>query len=146
MDAVNKKIAIAISIIGFVLIILMISTELLEFMWFKALFGLWVFVFCSSVYRLTPLFKSRNRLEDFIQRDAQHLLLFSLMGFFDKKHGPDWLVIESIERITTKDDGLIIYSNNERQMSVSLPVKKAELDSFIKRILTDSEKQNITFS
>ena len=68
------------------------------------------------------------------------------MGFFDKKHGPNWLVIESIERITTKDDELIIYSNNERQMSVSLPVKKAELDSFIKRILTDSEKQNITFS
>ena len=146
MDAVNKKIAIAISLIGLVLIILMISTDLLESMWFKALFGLWVFVFCSSVYRLTPLFKSRNRLEDFIQRDAQHLLLFSLMGFLDKKHGPNWLVIESIERITTKDDELIIYSNNERQMSVSLPVKKAELDSFIKRILTDSEKQNITFS
>jgi hypothetical protein len=124
----------------------MIATELLEFMWFKALFGLWVFIFCSSVYRLTPLFKSRNRLEDFIQRDAQHLLLFSLMGFFDNKHGPDWLVIESIDRIMTKDDELIIHNNNEHQISVSLPAKKAELDSFIKRILTNSEKQNITFS
>ena len=146
MDAANKKIAIAMSLIGLVLIILMIATELLEFMWFKALLGLWVFVFCSSVYRLTPLFKSRNRLEDFIQRDAQHLLLFSLMGFFDKKHGPDWLVIESIDSIMTKDDELIIHNNNEHQISVSLPAKKAELDSFIKRILTNSEKQNITFS
>jgi hypothetical protein len=145
VDAVNKKIAIAISLIGLVLIILMLSTELLEFMWFKALFGLWVFVFCSSVYRLTPLFKSRNPLTDFIQRDAQHLLLFSLMGFFDKKHGPDWLVIESIERITIKDDELIIYSNNERQFSASLPAKKVELDTFLKRILTDTEKQTITF-
>ncbi|AQQ01690.1 hypothetical protein B0W48_19010 [Pseudoalteromonas aliena] len=145
MDAVNKKIAITISLIGLVLIILTISTELLEFMWFKVLFGLWIFIFCSSIYRLTPLFKSRNRLENFIQRDAQHLLLFSLMGFFDKKHGPNWLVIKSIERITSKDDELTIYSNNERQLCVSLPAKKAQLDSFIKRILTDSEKQTITF-
>ena len=145
MDAVNKTIAITISLIGLVLIILTISTELLEFMWFKVLFGLWIFIFCSSIYRLTPLFKSRNRLEHFIQRDAQHLFLFSLMGFFDKKHGPNWLVIKSIERITSKDDELTIYSNNERQLCVSLPVKKAQLDSFIKRILTDSEKQTITF-
>ncbi|WP_282131665.1 hypothetical protein [Pseudoalteromonas aliena] len=145
MDAVNKKIAITVSLIGLVLIILTISTELLEFMWLKVLFGLWIFVFCSSIYRLTPLFKSRNRLENFIQRDAQHLLLFSLMGFFDKKHGPNWLVIKSIERITSKDDELTIYSNNERQLCVSLPAKKAQLDSFIKRILTDSEKQTITF-
>ena len=67
------------------------------------------------------------------------------MGFFDKKHGPDWLVIESIERITIKDDELIIYSNNERQFSASLPAKKVELDTFLKRILTDTEKQTITF-
>jgi hypothetical protein len=103
-----------------------------------------MFVFCSTCYRLTPLFKVRNRVEDFVQRDAQHLL-FSLMGFFDKKYGPHCLVINTIERIATKDDELVIYSNHERQFSVSLPVKRVEIEAFLRRILTDPEKQTITF-
>jgi hypothetical protein len=67
------------------------------------------------------------------------------MGFFDKKHGPNWLVIQSIERVVSKDDELIICSNNDRQLSVSLPVKKAELEAFMQRIFTTAEKQTITF-
>ncbi|WP_288337745.1 hypothetical protein [uncultured Pseudoalteromonas sp.] len=145
MDSVNKKIALIIALIGFVLIGLIFAFELFEVMWFKVLIGVWVFVFCSSMYRLTPLFKARNRLEHFVQRDAQHLLVFSLMGFFDKKHGPNWLVIQSIERVVSKDDELIICSNNDRQLSVSLPVKKAELEAFMQRIFTTAEKQTITF-
>lgn len=145
MDAVNKKIASVILLIGLALIALALSSELLEFIWFKALLGLWVFVFCSSMYRLTPIFKARNRLEHFIQRDAHHLLLFSLMGLYDKKHGPNWFVIESIERIVTKDGELIVCSTNDRKLSVSVPAKKHELDNFIQRIFTDSEKRTISF-
>jgi hypothetical protein len=145
MDAVNKKIATVVGVIGVMLITLLCATELKEHMWFVFLVGLWFFVFCSSCYRLTPIFKARNRIEDFIQRDAQHLLLFSLTGFFDKKHGPQWLVIDNIERILIKDDELIIHSNNERQFSVSIPSNKTAIEAFIKRILTESEKQAITF-
>ena len=79
MDSVNKKIALIIALIGFVLIGLIFAFELFEVMWFKVLIGVWVFVFCSSMYRLTPLFKARNRLEHFVQRDAQHLLVLSLI-------------------------------------------------------------------
>jgi hypothetical protein len=45
----------------------------------------------------------------------------------------------------SKDDELIICSNNDRQLSVSLPVKKAELEAFMQRIFTTAEKQTITF-
>ncbi|MEL0634701.1 hypothetical protein V6237_18190 [Pseudoalteromonas carrageenovora] len=145
MDAVNKKIAMVVSVIALLLLVLALSTNLSEYMWFKFLFGVWLFVLCSSFYRLTALFKSRNRLDNFIQRDAQHLMLFSLTGFFDKKHGPHWLVISNIERVESKNDELIIHSSNDRQLSVSLPAQSTELDAFVKRILTESEKQTIHF-
>ena len=144
MDTVNKKIAAVVACVGLLLIALAFTTSLITQTWFICLLFLWAFIFCSCSYRLTPLFKVRNQLTDFIQRDAQHLLLFSLSGFFDKKHGPHWVVIANIDTIVTEDDLLSVYCNNERQFSISLPAKKAVLDTFISRLLTPSEKQRIT--
>ena len=139
MDNINKKIAIVVLGIGIILGALVLFTSLTDHIWFSAVIGLWLFVFCSCFYRLTPAFKKRNTLDNFIQRDAQHLMLFSLAGFFDKKFGP-------IEHIESKNDELIIYSNNERQFSVSLPAQKNDIDAYMKRILSDHEKQTIRFS
>ncbi|ENN97716.1 MULTISPECIES: hypothetical protein [Pseudoalteromonas] len=146
MDNINKKIAIVVLGIGIILGALVLFTSLTDHIWFSAVIGLWLFVFCSCCYRLTPAFKKRNTLDNFIQRDAQHLMLFSLAGFFDKKFGPQWLVIGNIEHIESKNDELIIHSNNERQFSVSLPAQKNDIDAYMKRILSDQEKQTIRFS
>lgn len=146
MDAINKKIAIVVTLIGLILCALALRGVLTDHIWFKAVLGVWFFVFCSCCYRLTPMFKQRNTLDNFIQRDPQHLMLFSLAGFFDKKFGPQWLVISSIEHIESKDDELIIHSNNERQFSVSLPAQKNDIETYMKRILSEQEKQSIRFS
>ncbi|WP_338364723.1 hypothetical protein [uncultured Pseudoalteromonas sp.] len=146
MDNINKKIAVAVLCVGIVLGAMATFTSRTDHNWFSAVLGLWLFVFCSCCYRLTPVFKKRNKLDNFIQRDEQHLLLFSLAGFFDKKIGPQWLVIGNIEHIESKDDALVIHSNNERRLCVSLPAQKSDIDAYIKRILSDQEKQTIRFS
>ena len=88
MHSINKKIAQVIALIGLIIIASGYFFSLGEFLWFKAALVMWVVVFCSCCYRLTPLFKMRNPLRNFIQRDAQHLFVFSLTGLFDKKKWP----------------------------------------------------------
>ncbi|MBQ4834547.1 hypothetical protein J8L70_15015 [Pseudoalteromonas sp. MMG010] len=145
MEAVNKKIMLCVGAFGIALISLALLIDLTQYYWFIALLGVWGVIFLSSCYRITPLFKARNKIEHFIQRDAQHLLLFSLAGFFDQKLGPQWLVIESINKIETHNNELIVHSSNDRRLSISLPITKKELDIFLQRLLTEAEKQSIYF-
>ncbi|MEH6554753.1 MULTISPECIES: hypothetical protein [Pseudoalteromonas] len=145
MHSINKKIAQVIALIGLIIIASGYFFSLGEFLWFKAGLVMWVVVFCSCCYRLTPLFKMRNPLRHFIQRDAQHLFVFSLTGLFDKKNGPHWLVISNIESIEIRNDELIVHSNNDRQLSVSIPGSQAQLHAYVNRILTATEKHTIVF-
>jgi hypothetical protein len=145
MHSINKKIAQVIALIGLIIIASGYFFSLGEHLWFKAGLVMWVVVFCSCCYRLTPLFKMRNPLRNFIQRDAQHLFVFSLTGLFDKKNGPHWLVISNIESIEIRNDELIVHSNNDRQLSVSIPGSQAQLHAYINRILTATEKHTIVF-
>lgn len=145
MHSINKKIALVIALIGLVIIVCGYFFSLGEHLWFKAALVMWVVVFCSCCYRLTPLFKMRNPLRNFIQRDAQHLFVFSLTGLFDKKNGPHWLVISNIESIEIRNDELIVHSNNDRQLSVSIPGSQAQLHAYVSRILTATEKHTIVF-
>jgi hypothetical protein len=145
MHSINKKIAQVVALIGLVIIACGYFFSLGEFLWFKAGLVMWVVVFCSCCYRLTPLFKMRNPLRNFIQRDAQHLFVFSLTGLFDKKNGPHWLVISNIESIEIRNDELIVHSNNDRQLSVSIPGSQAQLHAYVNRILTATEKHTIVF-
>lgn len=145
MDAINKKIAVVVLFIGVALSVLMLTTKLTEQNWFIFLFVLWIFVFCSCCYRLTPLFKTRNQVNDFIKRDAKHLVLFSLAGFFDKKSGPQWLAIKNIKHLSTRNNELLVHSYQQTQFSISLPASKVELDAFLQQILTNSERRSITF-
>ena len=145
MHTINKKIAQVVAFIGLIIICVGYFLSLGEHIWFKGILLLWIVVFCSCCYRLTPLFKMRNPLRNFIQRDAQHLFVFSLTGLFDKKNGPHWLVISNIELIEIKDDELIVHSNNDRQLSVSIPGSQAQLHAYISRILTATEKHRIVF-
>ena len=145
MHSINKKIALVIALIGLIIIASGYFFSLGEFLWFKAALVMWVVVFCSCCYRLTPLFKMRNPLRNFIQRDAQHLFVFSLTGLFDKKNGPHWLVISNIESIEIRNDELIVHSNNDRQLSVSIPGSQAQLHAYVSRILTATEKHTIVF-
>ncbi|NWL16714.1 hypothetical protein FHG08_13680 [Pseudoalteromonas sp. Scap03] len=145
MHSINKKIAQVIALIGLIIIASGYFFSLGEFLWFKAALVMWVVVFCSCCYRLTPLFKMRNPLRNFIQRDAQHLFVFSLTGLFDKKNGPHWLVISNIESIEIRNDELIVHSNNDRQLSVSIPGSQAQLHAYVSRILTATEKHTIVF-
>lgn len=145
MHSINKKIALVIALIGLIIIASGYFFSLGEHLWFKAALVMWVVVFCSCCYRLTPLFKMRNPLRNFIQRDAQHLFVFSLTGLFDKKNGPHWLVISNIESIEIRNDELIVHSNNDRQLSVSIPGSQAQLHAYVSRILTATEKHTIVF-
>jgi len=145
MHSINKKIAQVIALIGLIIIASGYFFSLGEHLWFKAALVMWVVVFCSCCYRLTPLFKMRNPLRNFIQRDAQHLFVFSLTGLFDKKNGPHWLVISNIESIEIRNDELIVHSNNDRQLSVSIPGSQAQLHAYVSRILTATEKHTIVF-
>ena len=88
---------------------------------------------------------STSYICNFIQRDAQHLFVFSLTGLFDKKNGPHWLVISNIESIEIRNDELIVHSNNDRQLSVSIPGSQAQLHAYVSRILTATEKHTIVF-
>lgn len=145
MHTINKKIAQVVAFIGLIIIGSGYFLSLSEHIWFKGSLIVWGVIFCSCCYRLTPLFKMRNPLRNFIQRDTQHLFVFSLTGLFDKKNGPHWLVISNIELIEFKDDELVVHSNNDRRLSVSIPATKNQLHTYVSRILTASERQSIVF-
>ncbi|KPH60157.1 hypothetical protein HJP15_05950 [Pseudoalteromonas sp. NEC-BIFX-2020_002] len=143
MQKINQRLALIVACFGIVLLLLSLFTGLLQQPWFVFLIALWVFVFSSCCYRLTSFFKTRNSLDKFIQRDQENLLLFTLTGFFDRTHGPQWLVINTIEKIQCHDDLLSVYSSKERQLSVSLPATKAEILAYLDSLFTAREKQSI---
>lgn len=143
MQKINQRLALIVACFGIVLLLLSLFTGLFQQPWFVFLMALWVFVFSSCCYRLTSFFKTRNSLDKFIQRDQENLLLFTLTGFFDRTHGPQWLVINTIEKIQCRDDLLSVYSSKERQLSVSLPATKAEILAYLDSLFTAREKQSI---
>ncbi|MEM5552113.1 hypothetical protein WNY63_15420 [Pseudoalteromonas neustonica] len=143
MQKINQRLALIVACFGIVLLLLSLFTGLFQQPWFVFLIALWVFVFSSCCYRLTSFFKTRNSLDKFIQRDQENLLLFTLTGFFDRTHGPQWLVINTIEKIQCHDDLLYVYSSKERQLSVSLPATKAEILAYLDSLFTAREKQSI---
>ncbi|BDF94828.1 MULTISPECIES: hypothetical protein [Pseudoalteromonas] len=144
MQAINKRLALIVGCFGVVLVLLSVFTELLQQAWFIFLIALWLFVFSSCCYRLTLLFKARNPLDKFIQREQQHLLLFTLSGFFDRVHGPQWLVIDSIEKIQCRDDQCTIFSSEQQQCTIGLPASQAELLDYFNSLFTEHEKLSIT--
>lgn len=144
MNKINLRIAFVVAIVGLLLAIIATFTAVLQQPWFIFVVALWVFTFCSASYRLTSLFKMRNPICDFLKRDTQHIILFSLNGFFDSKSGPQWLVVESIKRIEIRDDYICFYNQDESDYSVSLPASKAELEHYLHRFFTREEWQSIT--
>lgn len=143
MQKINQRLALIVGCFGIVLLLLSVFTGLFQQAWFVFLIALWLFVFSSCCYRLTPLFIARNPLSKFIQREQQHLLLFTLSGFFDRTHGPQWLLIASIEKIQCRDDQCTIFSSEQRQCAISLPASKAELMHYFNGLFTEHEKQAI---
>ena len=144
MRKINQLQALIVGCFGIVLLLLSVFTMLLQQAWFVFLIALWLFVFSSCCYRLTPLFKARNGLDKFIRREQQHLLLFSLSGFFDRTHGPQWLPINSIKKIQCHDDQFLIIFSEQHQCSIGLPATKAELIQYFNALLTKNEKKLIT--
>ena len=96
MDNINKKIAIVVLGIGIILGALVLFTSLTDHIWFSAVIGLWLFVFCSCCYRLTPAFKKRNTLDNFIQRDAQHLCYLAWQVFLIKNLARNGLLLATL--------------------------------------------------
>lgn len=143
MRKINQRLALIVACFGIVLLLLCVFTGLFQQAWFVFLIALWLFVFSSCCYRLTPLFIARNPLDKFIKREQQQLLLFTLSGFFDRTHGPQWLVIASIEKIQCNDDQCTIFSSEQRQCVISLPASKAELMHYFNGLFTEHEKQAI---
>ena len=144
MRKINQLLALIVGCFGIVLLLLSVFTMLFQQAWFVFLIALWLFVFSSCCYRLTPLFKARNGLDKFIRREQQHLLLFSLSGFFDRTHGPQWLPINSIKKIQCHDDQFLIIFSEQHQYSIGLPATKAELIQYFNALLTKNEKKLIT--
>ncbi|MBB1507336.1 MAG: hypothetical protein ACJAVX_003554 [Pseudoalteromonas rhizosphaerae] len=144
MRKINQLQALIVGCFGIVLLLLSVFTMLFQQAWFVFLIALWLFVFSSCCYRLTPLFKARNGLDKFIRREQQHLLLFSLSGFFDRTHGPQWLPINSIKKIQCHDDQFLIIFSEQHQCSIGLPATKAELIQYFNALLTKNEKKLIT--
>ncbi len=143
MYKINRQLALIVAAIGCVLFLLCIFTSLLAQPWFVLLLALWVFVFSSCCYRLTPLFRERNSLDKLIQRNQHQLMLFSLTGFFDRTTGPHWLAIDSIDHIKCYEDSVSIFANQECVFSTSLPSSKAHLVAYFNSLLTDREKQSM---
>lgn len=146
MSNINQRIALVVFTIGLLLLVTAMFTPLWQQPWFIFIIALWGFIFCSACYRLTALFKKRNPISEFLKRDTQHILVFSLNGFFDSKNGPHWLVIDSINSIEIKDNYLCFCNHDESQFNVSLPAKKQELEEYLKRLLTSKERQKVRFS
>jgi hypothetical protein len=144
MRKINQLLALIVGCFGIVLLLLSVFTMLFQQAWFVFLIALWLFVFSSCCYRLTPLFKARNGLDKFIRREQQHLLLFSLSDFFDRTHGPQWLPINSIKKIQCHDDQFLIIFSEQHQCSIGLPATKAELIQYFNALLTKNEKKLIT--
>ncbi|MFK3871219.1 hypothetical protein [Pseudoalteromonas rhizosphaerae] len=144
MRKINQLLALIVGCFGIVLLLLSVFTMLFQQAWFVLLIAVWLFVFSSCCYRLTPLFKARNSLDKFIRREQQHLLVFTLSGFFDRTHGPQWLLIDSIKEIQCHDDQFLILSSEHRQCSIGLPATKAELTQYFNTLLTENEKKLIT--
>lgn len=143
MYKINRQLALVVAAIGCVLLLLSLLTPLFSQPWFVLLIALWVFVFSSCCYRLTPLFRARNGLDKLIQRNQQHLMLFTLTGFFDRTTGPHWLSIDSIDHIKCKEDSVTIYIDNACVYSTSLPSSKSHLVDYFNSILTAKEKQSM---
>lgn len=144
MSNINLRIALVVFAIGLLLILGAVFTPVWQQPWFIFVIALWGFIFCSACYRLTSLFKKRNPVSEFLKRDTQHVLAFSLNGFFDSKNGPHCLVIGSIDSIETKDNFICFYNHDESDFKVSLPASKAELEEYLKRFFTSKELQKIT--
>lgn len=145
MSNINRRIALVVFAIGLLLVLGALFTSAWQQPWFVFVIALWGFVFCSACYRLTPLFKKRNPVSEFLKRDTQHVLVFSLNGFFDSKNGPHWLVIDSINSIKIRDNYLCFCNHDESHFSVSLPANKPELEEYLKRLFTSKERQSIIF-
>lgn len=143
MQKINQRLTLIVACFGIVLLLLSVFTGLFQQAWFVFLIALWLFVFSSCCYRLTPLFIARNPLDKFIKREQQHLLLFTLSGFFDRTHGPQWLVIDRIEKIQCNDDQCTIFSNEQHQYTIGLPASKTELMYYFNGLFTEHEKQII---
>ncbi|MFY8327278.1 hypothetical protein [Pseudoalteromonas sp. ZZD1] len=143
MYKINKQLALVVAAIGCVLFLICLFTPLLAQPWFVFLIALWVFVFISCCYRLTPLFRERNSLSKLIQRNQQHLILFTLTGFFDRTSGPHWVSIESIKHIKCDEDSVAIFIDAECVFSTSLPSSKTHLINYFNSILTTREKQSM---
>lgn len=144
MQKINQRLTLIVACFGIVLLLLSVFTGLFQQAWFVFLIALWLFVFSSCCYRLTPLFIARNPLDKFIKREQQHLLLFTLSGFFDRTHGPQWLVIDSIEKIQCNDDQCTIFCSEQHQYTIGLPASKTELMYYFNCLFTEHEKQIIT--
>lgn len=143
MQNINQRLALIVACFGIVLLLLSVFTGLLQQAWFVFLIALWLFVFSSCCYRLTPLFIARNPPDKFIHREQQHLLLFTLSGFFDRTLGPQWLVIDSIEKIQCDNNQCTIFSSEQQQCTIGLPASKAELIDYFNGLFTEHEKQSI---
>lgn len=143
MHKINQQLAMAVVVIGCVLLLLSLITDLFQQAWFVFLMALWLFVFVSCCYRLTPLFKQRNGLDKLIQRDQKYLMCKSLTGFFDRTTGPHWFLIDTIEHIQCEQDTFYIYVANECVYSTSLPSSKAQLIDYFNSLLTAQEKQSM---
>lgn len=144
MSNINRRIALVVFAIGLLLFAAVAFTSAWQQPWFVFVIALWGFIFCSACYRLTPFFKNRNPISEFLKRDTSHIFAFSLNGFFDSKNGPHWLVIDRINSIEIKDNYLCFYNHDESEFAVNLPASDTELEQFIKRFFTHKELQAIT--
>lgn len=146
MLRVNKLLAKISVAIAFVLLLLWLVTPL----WNSALFSLFVIFWCvitsSALYRVTPLFKNRNPVEELIKRDVNQLALISLAGLFDFKRKAEFVLIGQIKTISVGEGSIVIEDINSQRLHAVLSVSKAEIISHIHIILSARERQKITIT
>ena len=143
MLAINQLLAKISALIAVVLIALWFFTPLWHSVAFSFFVLLWAFITVSSLYRVTPLFVSRNPIEDSLKRDVNQLALISLSGLFDFKRKAEFVLIGQIKKIKIGDGIIHVTDINEQTLTAVLSVGESKIDAYLHTLLSERERENV---
>ncbi|MED5511752.1 hypothetical protein [uncultured Pseudoalteromonas sp.] len=143
MLAINKLLAKISLTIALVLIALWVFTPLWHSAAFSLFVMLWGFITLSSLYRVTPLFVTRNPITDLLKRDVNQLALISLAGLFDFKRKAEFVLIGQIKQIEIGEGIIHVTDVNDQQITAVLSVASSQINSHLAQLLSERERAQI---